>query len=453
MFAKKKKTREETRADEVREMEKRLDGWTNVITGLGTTRSDPRVSTEFRARPLLTHGQLDSLYTQSGVAARISDLPADYATKDWCSVVTDDEALDEKIAEAIEKFDVREHVGNAIRWARHYGGAAVFIGYNDGQDPSEPLAGRVHELLGFKVFDRFDLTNAKMQRAIEIERVEQWRARQTDGSYSVIHRSRFAMLKGLPGPSRRAFEVQGWGWSIMDRIFEELRTFSESHAYAANIVRDFTQDVFKIENLSELLAAGRETEIQERFRILRLSRSILNAIIIGKEEEYEKRTTSNAGSEKILEQLERLLSLVSGIPITLLFGRSAAGLNATGENDIRQFYDLVQAYQTARLTKLVRSLVDAIMIASNGPTGGRIVPYQVVWHPLWKMSRKEEAEIEKLEAERDALNIQAQIVYPEEVALTRYSAPKATYTLSVPRDTSALANGLRGASEDEEGEE
>lgn len=39
-----------------------------------------------------------------------------------------------------------------------------------------------------------------------------------------------------------------------------------------------------------------------------------------------------------------MLSAVSEIPVTILFGRSPCGQNATGDSDFEQYYSMVQNY-------------------------------------------------------------------------------------------------------------
>ena len=86
-----------------------------------------------------------------------------------------------------------------------------------------------------------------------------------------------------------------------------------------------------------MLAVDNCKQVEQRANILNLSKSSLNTMIIDSEESYEKITTNISGISDIVDRFMLALSAVSGIPITLLFGRSPSGLNATGEADIRNF--------------------------------------------------------------------------------------------------------------------
>ncbi|MFQ8761936.1 MAG: anti-CBASS protein Acb1 family protein [Intestinimonas sp.] len=51
------------------------------------------------------------------------------------------------------------------------------------------------------------------------------------------------------------------------------------------------------------------------------------------------------------------LSGASRIPVTKLFGRSPAGMNATGESDLRNYYDYVDTLREAKLRPILEKLL------------------------------------------------------------------------------------------------
>ena len=82
-----------------------------------------------------------------------------------------------------------------------------------------------------------------------------------------------------------------------------------------------------------------------------------------------------------------------GIPASKLLGQSVGGLNAVGDNEIRDYYDLLISMQNNSFRPALR-VIDELML---NEIGAPELDYQ--WRPLWSPSAKETAEINKLNAD------------------------------------------------------
>jgi len=96
------------------------------------------------------------------------------------------------------------------------------------------------------------------------------------------------------------------------------------------------------------------------------------------------------------------------IPSTRLFGREPTGMSATGESDIRNYYDRVASDQKVRLTPLLKPL-DEILIRHTFGDRDEAIHYD--WNPLWQESNKEKADNEfkiaqahKIDADNGLIN-------------------------------------------------
>ena len=89
------------------------------------------------------------------------------------------------------------------------------------------------------------------------------------------------------------------------------------------------------------------------------------------------------------------LLYTSCIPQTILFGRSPAGENATGESDLENYYNFVEGIQKRMLKKNIRTLIKAIVQAGvydgSIENPGNIKP---TFKPLWSLSETEKATVE-----------------------------------------------------------
>lgn len=90
------------------------------------------------------------------------------------------------------------------------------------------------------------------------------------------------------------------------------------------------------------------------------------------------------------------LSGASRIPVTKLFGRSPAGMNATGESDLKNYYDYVDSLRESKLRPILERLLPVILMST---CGGVPEDMEVQFPPLWTPTAKEVSEIAKAKAE------------------------------------------------------
>ena len=206
------------------------------------------------------------------------------------------------------------------------------------------------------------------------------------------------------------------------KAVDELRNYSTAFANAGLIMQDFVNYTLSIPNLAELIASQcADNQVMKRLDLLNLTKSATNTMILDAEEKYEKATTNISGIPELLDRFMLALSAVSGVPVSLLFGRSAAGMNATGDNDVRNFYDMVKQEQESKLKPMLEKLIRYIMLSKDGPFAG-IEPenWSVQFVPLWQNTEEQEALVRKIVAETDAIYLDRGVLDPAEVAVSRF---------------------------------
>ncbi len=109
------------------------------------------------------------------------------------------------------------------------------------------------------------------------------------------------------------------------------------------------------------------------------------------------------------------------MPVSLLFGQAPAGLNATGDSDIRFFYDRVASWQKKELLPQMRRLLKLQLLARQGPTDGKEPKrWSVTARPLYQLTAVEEANRRKVIADTDQVYVTMGAVTAEEVAAKRF---------------------------------
>jgi hypothetical protein len=145
-----------------------------------------------------------------------------------------------------------------------------------------------------------------------------------------------------------------------------------------------------------------------------------------------------------------LVSADTGYPITRLFGVSPAGMNATGESDMRNYYDKVRSRQQRVLKPMLLRVVQIISEWQKLPE-----PF-IEFRPLKQMSEKEQAELEKLLADKDQVVATTYKTYIDMGAMEPYEARYLQFGDSldkIPVSEEEALPPVETVSEEEDGKE
>lgn len=411
----------------------RSDGWVSALTGIGTVR-DKRQSYGF-ATSMLDDWMLEELWRSNDMAARIIELPPEEMMRAGYRVcMGDDKDADEDIAQALEDLGVDEALQRVLCYQRALGGGALLLGVDDGYTDEDhmtrpldetsirsfewvtPLSKR--EIIAHTYYD--DPTERKFGEP----KLYQLMSATAKSAGTLVHESRVLAFPGTR-VSREQVQMQaGWGDSVLVRVHETLRDFQTTWDSAAVLLQDFAQAILKLEGLAELLASnpteGKLT-LKDRIEGMSLSMSAVRMLVLDKEEDYERKATPLTGMPEMLDKFTVRLAASAGFPVTVLFGQSPAGLNATGASDIRLWYDGLSSRQRKVMRPALMRLLRLLLSCKNGPTRGKLPPsWSLTFNPLYQLSDTEQAELRVKQSTVDLNEVNAGIVSPEEVAASRH---------------------------------
>lgn len=364
-------------------------------------------------------------YQNNGLFSKIIDRPAEEALKHGMEYHVSDADLREFLDDALDRLDWEEKAVTAIRWARLFGGSIIVMLLDDGGGLEEPVNWQdVRSVEELRVYER-----AIVQPDPDTYRTgkaEYFDVSSTYGGTFRVHRSRCLVFKNGSLPEYGAAQqYYYWGLPEYIRIHKDLSRALKTHTNAANMIEKSVQPVYKQKNLQSTLAAeGGDTAVLKRLNVIDQARGMLNSIAVDMDgEDYDFKTFQMTGAKEILESTCNLLSAVTCIPQTILFGRSPAGENATGESDLENYYNFVEGIQKRMLKKNIRTLIKAIVQAGvydgSIENPGSIKP---IFKPLWSLSETEKATVELTKAQRAQvaaqtaqLYIDMQAIQPDEV--------------------------------------
>lgn len=430
------------------------DSWQNPTTGVGG--SDDK-SAGFVFVPgtdrLWSCVLLAELYEVDDLAARIVDAVVDAAFERGWRVESNLEAKQaEAVRDSLDYFKLQLQLTRARKWSRLYGGAALYIGSDDGpQNTPLQYGGRLHFLQPYErdelqPSDYYD--NPLSQKFGEPSHYRLTPIRNVSTAPTVvIHESRLIILHGVDTTPRKRAQNNGWGSSVLIRPMKAIQQFYAAYAIVLSLLGDANQNVWKWKGLTDLLLSGKEELIEARMRVMDRVRSTVKGVAIDAEEEDFVRSQLNlSGIDAVLDKYALRISSAAKMPATVLHGSSPAGLNATGESDLRNWGSQVETERRDTAAPAMEKFLRVLFRARNGPTGGQEPStWSIKWPSLWSPTPREEAEIRSVNAQTDQIYVDMQVLTPAQVAKARFSGDTEQQTpLVTAKEIAALEAAQSG---------
>lgn len=416
----------------------RADGYVNMMNKYGTSK-DTTEGYRFRAEPVVPDELLTMYYEGNGLFAKIIDTPAEEAIKHGFTLEsTKDQEIEDFYTEALDELDWEETAMTAIRWARLFGGSIAVMMINDGRGIDEPLDWRnIRSIDDIRVYDRsviqpdyqsmfsYDPRDPFRTRGSRLGMPEFYHVTSRTGTFTV-HDSRCLVFQNGILPENTTNSIyQLWGIPEYVRINRAIRDAEVAHGSATKLLDRSVQAVYKMKDLAaELATEEGEDRVLRRLQTIDMARGLLNSITIDSEgEDYDFRQFQFSGVSDVIDSTCNFLSALTSIPQTILFGRSPAGMNATGDADLENWYNYLERIQKRMVKKNLRYLLSVIFQA--GVRTGEVdeVPkIKVEFNPLWSLSDTEQADLDQKRAQTQftraqtaQLYIDKQVIDPSEV--------------------------------------
>ena len=396
---------------------KRDGDYMNLLNRYGTMQ-DSATAWSWQGGGAVPDMVLAEHYETNGLFAKIIDAPAEEAVKHGFELGICDAEAEEALMEALDALDWEERMAQAVRWARLFGGAIAVMVADDGRGLEEPLdMKKVKSVEELRVFERAAVQPEQQTAGAP----ESYFVNAPDGQFRV-HASRCLVFRNGCLPlltTQHAY--RHWGIPEYLRIKKELRETVTSHGTAVKMLERSVLPVFAMSGLSEMLSTeeGRRT-VLERMKAIDGGRSVLSTVVIdtggdgGGNESYDFRTFPLAGVKDVIETTYCILSAVTGIPQTILLGRSPAGMSATGKGDLESWYNHVERIQKLMLRANLKKLAETVAAAAVNSGGLAEKPkIRLKFKPLWSMTEEEEARLAQTRAQTRLTNAQIAKTYME----------------------------------------
>lgn len=358
---------------------------------------------------------LAELYVEHGIIQTLVDQPVDDGFRGGVVIKSGQlESEDiEFIQDLLDNDNILEEIKLAIKWKRLFGGGAIIIATD--QDPSKPFnikAINENTPLKFISVDLWELyyTYVKTNEDVQIDGDE---TDLMDDSlmgdfydyYGIqIHKSRVIRMEGKRPPSFIRPRLRGWGMSECEKVVRSFNQYLKNNDVIFELLDEAKVDVYKIKGLnSALLSQSGTNAVSSRVQLANMVKNYLNALTMDVDDDYQQKQMAFTGLGEMLTQIRMGVAADLKMPITKLFGVSAAGFNS-GEDDIENYNSMVE---TEIRSKDKGAVIRVIKILCQKHFGFVPDDLSVDFYPLRVLSAVEEEQVKNHQYNRTMSAYQA----------------------------------------------
>ncbi|WP_158780608.1 DUF1073 domain-containing protein [Pantoea sp. BAV 3049] len=378
------------------------DGYNNFTAKLGTNTQNIQTGGTY-VPGYITRNRvmLEFAYRSSFLVGGAVDAVADDMTRKGVNISSRLEPGHKgKVDDFWDEAAIWDGLNDTVKWSRLYGGA-VLVALIEGQDMSSPLIpDRIKEgqFKGVISLDRWMVTptyydlitdygphfgKPKYYKVITNQQgIPPWK----------IHHSRLIRMEGDPLPFQQAQTENGWGMSVVERIFERIQAFDTGTVGVTQLIHKAHLRTYSIEGLRKVLAMDESSPalagLMKHMDMIREFQTIEGMTLMDKGDDFATHSYSFAGVADVLLRFAEQVSGATGIPLVRLFGQSPAGFN-TGDGDLENYYSRINSQQERRLRRHIRWLMDLTWRSLFGQPLPDDFTFE--FNKLWEMSDTDRA--------------------------------------------------------------
>lgn len=380
-----------------------VDSFQNFLARLGVA-GDKSASDTYGLDVATTQAEVEAAYRTSWFA-KIVDIPPEDMTRQWRDWQAEQDQIEAIEAEEM-RLGLQRKTRQALAWGRLYGGAAIFIGAEDGRGPAQELDPEGITEGGLKylhVIQRWGMATGELDRDPLSPTFLQplWYEITGKNGQVRIHPSRVVRFLGHELPDTMQGADQAWGDSLWVLLQRAVKNADLAGSGIASLIHEARVDVIKVPGLMDLMSTtDYEARLTRRFMLAKSLKSINNVLLLDAAEEWDSKEASFSALPDVYRVFLAVMSGMADIPATRMLGKSPDGMNATGDSDLRNYYDMLASRQKDQMTPAL-SPIDECLIRSALGSRDEAIYYE--WSPLWQETPKEKADTAKVKADTVAV--------------------------------------------------
>lgn len=313
------------------------------------------------------------------------------------------------IEDRLKELDFFQVLREAISGSLIYGGSLIFIDINT-EDLNKPLILKreilsLNKINGLRVIPPY-LCGASQVNTFNPLNEDYMKPQQwfISGNAGTIHSSRFFELSIFDAPILLKPLYNFLGISLCQ--------FMRSYVGDADVARKSLSDMllrFKSEIIKSDLIKINPNEALGRAKAINKQKNNNSLILLTKEEEYIQSITPLVGLDKLISQIQENVAVSARIPAVKLLGLTPSGFNATGDFDLKSYYDEIMSLQNSK----IKPIIDKVLRMLALEYGEDIYP-SYEFELITTINKVDDATIKNLEADFISKNIADGVITSEQ---------------------------------------
>lgn len=341
------------------------------------------------------------LYETSWEARKIIRIiPEDALRKGW-TVEDVSEPITKRIEARLDQLQFLTILKRSLMLERLLGGCLTFLGLEAQKD--EPQ----------KVFHPKDGAALRFLNAVPISRISRirWCNDPMSEHYmrpetflinsNVVHVSRCLVWDGEPLFDPYDFALNnfrsnlaGFGPSKLAPVWDDIVKAVGTRQAAYQLIQMNNAVIAAVEGLMDLQGTTSGQAAINKVKDIANQLSVWRAAVVeGRNVDIKQHSASFGSVPELILTFIQVLSAASDIPATRFLGQAPGGLNATGESDLENYYNVIDSYQTQRIEPNLRRVYDILgykMFPREWPKEREKMT--IKFPPLWNQSDLEESQ-------------------------------------------------------------
>lgn len=377
---------------------------------------------------------------QNGLIRACIETVSDDMTRNWIEFTREGEKDDQdkngtddkldKINKEFDKLELQKVLHEACSMTGYYGGCLLYLDTGaNGEYLKHPLnldpmfsmearnAGFLKAVRCIDPINVFPGTyNATDPLAADYYRPSMWWVLGKQ-----VHASRLIRVVANEAPLIYKPSYNFLGIPQAQILWDYVLHFQQNRDAANRLLNKFSMLVFKTAMADILEGQNSLDQLDTRMQILARNQSNDGVFAIDREaEDVVKVETPLGGVTDIVKQSLEQLAAMNRTPAVKLLGISPSGFNATGESDIRNYYDHILSQQEKVLRHAIKDILDVVQISIFGEVDETI---GFNFCPLSEDDKNATAMTQQVKANTLCALLDRDVISPEEARRALISDP------------------------------
>lgn len=375
--------------------------------------------------------------TQNGLIRSGVEMRAKEMTRTWGELVSTKEDSDRipALTEDMERFHIQGLFRQIAEQCGFMGGCLVYVDTGDVlKDVANPLVlesktFRRDSLKGFRIIDPWVCSpqtwNSTNPLGDNYYKPDVWTVYATPVSSTRLIRF---VENELPNMLKPAYNFLGL--SLSQKVLDAVSHYTRNRESASKLLEKISLVVLKTDMTDVLMSGDDGGNLALRLNFFAKNWNFDGVAAIDKEaEDIAIFNNSISGIVDIVRQSMEYVAAMFNEPATKLWGISPAGMNATGESDMRNHYENIASLQEQIFRDGLNRVIDILQMNRYGDIDTAI---QFKFAPLSDEADREKAEVNKIKAETAEIYSSLGAVGQEEVRNALIADPDSGYNNLTP---------------------